>query len=179
MKRLLPVVLVLVSLLPFSAVADDQGSSSAPSPVVTLPATNPKANPSSSVSKSISSSTNTSPTLATTLASIRKLVESKSYAVALVALKKANKDFPNNTDINNLLGFASRNLKQYSASDRYYAKALQLNPNHLGALEYQGELFLKLKKLDFAKANLAKLKKLCGTSCEEFQDLQKAILSYT
>jgi tetratricopeptide (TPR) repeat protein len=176
MKRLIPTVIVIASLLPLSAVADDQGSNTAPSPVVTLPATSSKSTPSTSASKpATTQSTNSAPTLASSLASIRKLIEAKSFTAALAALKDADKSFPNNADINNLLGFASRNLKQYSTSDKYYAKALKLNPNHLGALEYQGELFLKLKKLAAAKANLAKLKKLCGTSCEEYLDLQKAI----
>jgi hypothetical protein len=42
-------------------------------------------------------------------------------------------------------------------------------------LEYQGELFLLTKKVANAKKNLAKLKSLCGTSCEEYLDLKKAI----
>jgi hypothetical protein len=44
----------------------------------------------------------------------------------------------------------------------------------LGALEYQGELFITTGKLDQAKANLAKLQGLCGT-CEEAQDLEAAL----
>jgi hypothetical protein len=52
---------------------------------------------------------------------------------------------------------------------------LRINPNHLGALEYQGELFLQTKKVSAAKKNLAKLKQLCGVNCEEYLDLKKAI----
>ncbi len=51
----------------------------------------------------------------------------------------------------------------------------KINPNHLGALEYQGELFLQTKKVSSAKKNLAKLKKLCGENCEEYLDLKQAI----
>lgn len=176
MKRLIPIVVVIASLLPLSAVADDQGTNTAPSPVVTLPASSNKNSPAPSTTKAASSqATPAASTVETSLANIRKLIEAKNFKAALAALKDADKAFPNNADISNLLGFASRNLKQYSASDKYYAKALKLNPNHLGALEYQGELFLKLKKFSAAKANLQKLKTLCGTSCEEYLDLQKAI----
>ncbi len=81
----------------------------------------------------------------------------------------------NNADVKNLLGFTSRKLGQYSQAGGYYARALQIDPKHLGALEYQGELFILQKKVALAKRNLATLKRLCGTSCEEYVDLRDAI----
>ena len=103
------------------------------------------------------------------------LIKQKNFSAALNLLKQADSTYANNADVNNLLGFSSRNLKQFSASARYYQKALRINPNHLGALEYQGELFLQTKKVSAAKKNLAKLKQLCGVNCEEYLDLKKAI----
>jgi tetratricopeptide (TPR) repeat protein len=103
------------------------------------------------------------------------LIKQKNFSAALNLLKQADSSYIDNADINNLLGFSSRNLKQFSASARYYQKALRINPNHLGALEYQGELFLQTKKVSAAKKNLAKLKQLCGVNCEEYLDLKKAI----
>ena len=103
------------------------------------------------------------------------LIMQKNFSAALNLLKQADSTYTNNADVNNLLGFSSRNLKQFSASARYYQKALRVNPNHLGALEYQGELFLQTKKVSAAKKNLAKLKQLCGVNCEEYLDLKKAI----
>ena len=103
------------------------------------------------------------------------LIKQKNFTAALNLLKQADRSYANNADINNLLGFSSRNLKQFSASAKYYKKALRINPNHLGALEYQGELFLQTKKVSAAKKNLAKLKTLCGENCEEYLDLKKAI----
>jgi cytochrome b involved in lipid metabolism len=103
------------------------------------------------------------------------LIMQKNFSAALNLLKQADSTYANNADVNNLLGFSSRNLKQFSASARYYQKALRINPNHLGALEYQGELFLQTKKVSAAKKNLAKLKQLCGVNCEEYLDLKKAI----
>jgi len=103
------------------------------------------------------------------------LIMQKNFSTALNLLKQADSTYANNADVNNLLGFSSRNLKQFSASAKYYQKALRINPNHLGALEYQGELFLQTKKVSAAKKNLAKLKQLCGVNCEEYLDLKKAI----
>jgi Flp pilus assembly protein TadD len=42
----------------------------------------------------------------------RALIASKKYKEALTELKKVNKSIPNNADVNNLLGFASRKLGQ-------------------------------------------------------------------
>ena len=111
----------------------------------------------------------------TELTKIRSLIEAKNFSAALSALKVADKAFPNNADINNLLGYSARNLKQYKPAATYYVKALKIDPNHLGALEYQGELFMLTKKTSDAKKNLAKLKSLCGVNCEEYIDLKKAI----
>jgi tetratricopeptide (TPR) repeat protein len=111
----------------------------------------------------------------TELATIKELVLNKNFTAALAALKIADKEFANNADINNLLGYSSRKLKQYKEANTYYTKALRLDPKHLGALEYQGELFMETKKVSDAKKNLAKLKSLCGVKCEQYLDLKKVI----
>ena len=111
----------------------------------------------------------------TELAAIDVLVSNKNFTAALAALKIADKEFANNADINNLLGYSSRKLKQYKEANTYYTKALRLDPKHLGALEYQGELFMETKKVADAKKNLAKLKSLCGVKCEYYLDLKKVI----
>jgi len=111
----------------------------------------------------------------TELTKIRSFIAAKNFSAALSALKVADKAFPNNADINNLLGYSARNLKQYKPAATYYVKALKIDPNHLGALEYQGELFMLTKKTSDAKKNLAKLKSLCGVHCEAYLDLKKAI----
>ena len=113
------------------------------------------------------------------LALSRTLIAAKNYRQALVELKRVDRVVMNNADVNNLLGYASRKLAQYSQAGVYYVKALKIDPKHLGALEYQGELFVIQKKMTLAQQNLAKLKKLCGTSCEEYLDLKKAITAAT
>lgn len=109
------------------------------------------------------------------LAEVATMVYRKDFAGARAELMVINQQFPNNADVNNLLGYTSRKLKQYAASASYYKKALQIDPEHLDALEYQGELFITTKKISMAKANLVKLKKLCGVNCSQYKDLKKAI----
>ncbi len=56
-----------------------------------------------------------------------------------------------------------------------YERALKLDPQHAGALEYQGELFVILGEPDKARANLVLIEAICGTGCEEYVDLAEAI----
>ena len=152
---------LLFSQAQFSAQAADRGPD--PSPSAT------------SSESSAPTATKTAQNVDTELTKSRSLLAKKKYKEALTELKKVNKLIPNNADVNNLLGFASRKLGQYKEAGTYYTKALKIKPNHLGALEYQGELFVLTKNMTKAKANLAKLKTACGTSCPEYLDLKKSI----
>ncbi|RTL71245.1 MAG: tetratricopeptide repeat protein, partial [Hyphomicrobiales bacterium] len=59
----------------------------------------------------------------------------------------------------------------------FYRKALDFDPDHKGALEYLGELYVETGDLPKARENLARLEKLCPSGCEEREDLEKAIAS--
>jgi len=164
MKKVALLSILIISMPTVNAADRD----STPAPVVSAAPTPAKATPTPAPSVAAKNVT-------TELTKIRTLIAAKNFSAALSALKVADKDFPNNADINNLLGYSARNLKQYKPAATYYAKALKIDPKHLGALEYQGELFMLTKKTSDAKKNLAKLKSLCGVSCEEYLDLKKAI----
>jgi tetratricopeptide (TPR) repeat protein len=51
----------------------------------------------------------------------------------------------------NYLGFAKRHLGDFDDSLSAYAKALELNPNYPDAIEYRGEAYLGLNKIEAAK----------------------------
>jgi Flp pilus assembly protein TadD len=104
----------------------------------------------------------------------KALVDASNFAAALPVLLSITAEDPANADAWNLLGFTHRNLGEMEASSVAYLKVLDINPDHLGALEYQGELFLQTGKPDLARANLERLKSLCG-DCEEAEDLEKSI----
>jgi len=104
-----------------------------------------------------------------------KHIDGERYDRAISELRKAAKLRPENADIQNYLGFAYRKSGKLEASGEYYAKALELDPNHKGALEYQGELFLMTGAPEKARANLARLEVLCPDGCSELTDLQAAI----
>jgi Flp pilus assembly protein TadD len=164
MKKVALLSILIISMPTVNAADRD----STPAPVVSAAPTPAKATPTPAPSVAAKN-------VNTELTKIRSLIAAKNFSAALTALQAADKTFPNNADINNLLGYSARNLKQYKPAATYYVKALRIDPNHLGALEYQGELFMLTKKTSDAKKNLAKLKSLCGVNCEEYIDLKKAI----
>jgi tetratricopeptide (TPR) repeat protein len=168
--RLTLIITLLLAITPSANAANTGGGSApAPAPVVaptpTPTPTQAAPTPTPAAAKSVNSE----------LAKVTTLLNANNFKQALADLKIIDSEFKNNADVNNLLGYSSRKLKQYKPAATYYEKALKLNPNHLGALEYQGELFVLTNKVAAAKKNLVKLEKLCGLKCGEYLDLKKAI----
>jgi tetratricopeptide (TPR) repeat protein len=168
--RLTLIITLLLAITPSANAANTGGGSApAPAPVVaptpTPTPTTVAQTPTPAAAKSVNSE----------LAKVTTLLNANNFKQALADLKIIDSEFKNNADVNNLLGYSSRKLKQYKPAATYYEKALKLNPNHLGALEYQGELFVLTNKVSAAKKNLVKLEKLCGLKCGEYLDLKKAI----
>jgi tetratricopeptide (TPR) repeat protein len=82
---------------------------------------------------------------------------------------------PENADAYNLLAYTLRNLNELDLAMENYNKALEIDPNHVNALEYQGELFLKIGKQPDAEANLVKIGAACPDGCDAQKMLQAAI----
>ena len=107
-------------------------------------------------------------------ADAKALAYKGQYAEARDMLKGITTAEPANADAWNMLGYSNRKMGDLKAASRAYSKALKINPDHLGALEYQGEMFIQTGDAERARANLVKLQGLCG-NCEELEDLQKAM----
>lgn len=80
-----------------------------------------------------------------------------------------------NADAWNLLGYSYRKNDNLDRAWDAYERALTIEPNHLGANEYIGELYLRQGNLEQAQAQLEKLKILCPDGCEELATLRQAI----
>lgn len=108
----------------------------------------------------------------------RAQIAAKHWPAAIEELKRVNAT--GNADWQNLMGYAHRKLSppDLAAAEAHYNEALRLNPQHRGALEYSGELYLMKGDLPTAEARLAVLDKACTFSCEEYRDLKKAVERY-
>lgn len=82
---------------------------------------------------------------------------------------------PREADAYNLLGYSFRKSKDFNRAERNYMRALRLNPDHKGALEYVGELYLETNRREKAEESLARLEELCPQGCEELEDLREAM----
>ncbi len=109
----------------------------------------------------------------------RAAIARKDWQVAIRDLQGLVRAEPLNADAHNLLAFSLRNNGDLVTSKVHYDEALKLDPNHKGAHEYIGELYLKMKQPENAQKHLAILERLCGNKdCEEYRDLAEAMMQY-
>lgn len=106
------------------------------------------------------------------LRDIQELLNKGKFAPALTALAPYTAAHPDDANGWNLRGYASRKLGRYDVAFDYYERALAINPNHKGALEYMGELYVEMGQMDTAKDLLARLKGLCPQGCAEVAALK-------
>lgn len=104
-----------------------------------------------------------------------RAVKAKQYEQAIQILEKVVAKEPRNVDALNYLAYSHRELGRYDRSLGYYQQAMAINPNHRGANEYLGQLYLRMGKMKEAQAQLAKLQRICGRGCEEYESLRSAI----
>ena len=104
----------------------------------------------------------------------KALIDNKDFKPAVLLSKAALAKASNNADAWNLMGYAHRKLGQVDQALGFYQKALSLNAEHRGALEYLGELYLQTGRPKQAKEMLKRLDDACFFGCEEYDDLKKA-----
>ena len=105
-------------------------------------------------------------------------VSNGNHQLAIKYLLNAANTSPENPDVYNLLGFSHRKLDKLEESFMYYNRALKLNPRHLGANEYIGELYLRTNNLKKAEEHLKILDDICFFGCDEYDDLKESIEKY-
>jgi Flp pilus assembly protein TadD len=105
----------------------------------------------------------------------REAVKGSQWERAVALLQPYLRANPQDADGHNLLGFSLRKLGRHAESEVAYDRALAIDPAHLGAHEYRGELMLILGRREQAHVHLQALERLCGVQCEEYQELRRAI----
>ena len=106
----------------------------------------------------------------------QKLIYSKKYEKAIDILISLEDKKPigfSKADLYNYLGFATRkkNNPNYEDAEEYYLLALSIDANHIGALEYLGELYFETDRLGQAEELLMKLGAVAGENSVEYKEL--------
>lgn len=104
-------------------------------------------------------------------------IDRKDYRDAVPLLQAALKKEPNSADAWNLMGYAHRKLGMTDKALQYYQKALSIDKEHRGTLEYLGELYLELGRKEDAKAMLKRLDDACTFGCDEYDELKEKLVA--
>lgn len=109
------------------------------------------------------------------LTDARAALDKSDYPAAEGLLKAVVQNEPKNADAWNLLGYAIRKQGRMDEAEGHYGKALALDDEHKGALEYLGMLYVQTGRIDEAKVMLARLDDACLFGCDEYDQLKKAV----
>jgi Flp pilus assembly protein TadD len=109
------------------------------------------------------------------LAVVRAKIKAKEWKAAIADLNALIDNGVQHADVYSLLGFSLRKNGDYRTAHTFYRKALDFDPDHKGALEYLGELYVETGDLPKAREQFARLQQLCPQGCEELEDLEKAL----
>ena len=102
-------------------------------------------------------------------------IKSGNFEAAIPLLEGLVAKNAKDPDSLNYLGYSHRKLGQFEVAEDYYGKALAINPEHRGALEYLGELYLQTNRPEKAHEMLARLDDACFWGCDEYDELKEAI----
>ena len=105
-----------------------------------------------------------------------KLIKSDEFEKAIKALNKLLTEPPagyTKADLYNYLGYATRKQQKpnFEKAEKYYLEALKINDQHIGALEYLGELYFETDRLEEAFELLDRLESAAGKDSEEYLEL--------
>lgn len=102
------------------------------------------------------------------------LAKAGRYEEALAVLDTVKDQ--NTAEVLNYRGYATRKLGRTDEGISYYLQSVKMDPQYAKVREYLGEAYVIKGQLDLAKDQLSTIKAICGTTCEEYQDLNAAII---
>ena len=105
----------------------------------------------------------------------RNLALDGHYQDAIKVLHLASNE--NDPAILTYLGYSHRKLGNVDLGISLYKKALDIDPDNVDTREYLGEGYVSKGALDLAWLELVEIEKRCGTTCAEYQALEKAMRS--
>lgn len=107
----------------------------------------------------------------------KQAVARKDWDAAVASFSKAVAQEPRNADALTMLAYSYRWQGKLDQAFANYERALQIDPKHLGALQYQGVAFVRAQQVARAEVNLAAIEKLAGRNAAEYRELSQAIVA--
>ncbi len=105
----------------------------------------------------------------------RQLAKDGHYQEAIKVLEMASNE--NHPAILTYLGYSQRKLGNVDLGISLYKRALDIDPDNVDTREYLGEGYVSKGELDLAWLELVEIERRCGTTCVEYQALDKAMRS--
>ena len=110
----------------------------------------------------------------------KSALQEEDWEGAITFFEKALESLSGSADVHNFLGYAYRKSGNLDKALENYGLALDINPDHKGALEYLGEAYITLGDLINANVQLKRLKRICAPiPCEEAIELELSIKRVT
>lgn len=98
------------------------------------------------------------------------------YMQAIDVLGGVLQRHPENADAYAYRGFAYQQMNEFKKAAQEYARALAIDPTHLGANKYVATMYLQAGSLARAMEQLQAIKLICaGTPCAEMDELESEI----
>ena len=105
----------------------------------------------------------------------RQLALDGHYRDAIKVLDMASN--ANDPAVLTYLGYSHRKLGDIDLGISLYKKALDIEPDNIRTREYLGEGYVSKGEIDLAWLELLEIEKRCGTTCVEYEALEKALRS--
>ncbi|MEZ0223566.1 MAG: tetratricopeptide repeat protein [Alphaproteobacteria bacterium] len=113
------------------------------------------------------------------LISAEYYIATGKYAQSLDVLSGVLARHPGSADAYTYRGYAYEKLGDYKKAQAAYARAIDIDPTHLGANRYLAGLYLKQEDLARAMDQLQVIRMVCGdVACQELDELQADINRY-
>jgi tetratricopeptide (TPR) repeat protein len=109
------------------------------------------------------------------LESILRLIDEGEFSGAIDQLHVELDNDHDNPEILSLIGLSHRRLLNYEDALIFYQSALQVEPEHPGANQHLGELFIETGQLDKAQKQLELLESLNLFASSEYAELKESI----
>jgi len=94
---------------------------------------------------------------------------------ALVNLEQKAGMLPNDPEILTVYAYGLRKSGDFDKAEILYGQALDVDDDHLGALNYLGHLYVETGRVDEAKQILVRLDDACFFGCKEEDELEAMI----